>query len=454
MALPSVVLNRTQIKHEKPFYVAFRPLNEKPLNHIVEAKGKVLPKMPSWDDKDGEMSVPHPDNQFKLYQDIYRSIPVGKIAVDHTSNFAIQSGYELEGGKEAVKKIEDWIDDTNFMLTLQNAMLQMQIYGNAYLEINDLENMKFLPVDKMFVVVSTKTGDNGTILGYKQKIAGESEAIDFKPDEIVHFKWNVESGLDGGFYGISDYRNAVSTLTKLLNFQEDMGGVINRHANPIIHWIVGSQDSPGTTEQISNFKGNLGDREAGGDLITSWGVEAKTIATDLRMIQPDGILKHLENQLIAAFQVPEIFVRGGESSNKATADVELQAFDRRVKAIRKVVTTYAEDLIFPKISGVSEGEDKVRIAWAEPSFETESKKAEMVKNLIAGNCPLELALKIVGWGSFIDDLNAMGGEKEPMPFQKPGEPPGKPPKEEPKEKEFDNQSEYIKAWMEWKYRDK
>jgi len=442
MALPDVVLRRkTQVTPlTKSLFSATK--TERAGSWIKE-KGQITADVVDFKSEKGTKVMPHPDKSFKLYQQIYQKVPVAKCSIDSTVNFAIQSGYELEGPKGAVKKVEEWIDQVNFDLIMMDAMKQMQIYGNAWLEISDITSPKFLPVNQMFVVVHSGDENDGQIKDYKQ-IINETEEISFEKEEIVHFLWNRESGLGNGFYGISDLKASTTVLTRLLNFQEDIGEVMHHHAKPIIQWIIGTEDSPGTQPQIDDFKTNLADRETGGDLITSFGVEGKTIASDLRMVQPDGMLKHLENQLISALQVPEIFVRGGETSNKATADVELQAFDRRVKAIRGVVSRFVEDFIFPT---VVESRDKVKIVWNEPSFETEAKKAEMVKNLVAGNTPLEVALKIVGWGAYIDDLEEAGGEKEPTPPMGQ-EPPEK--SDEPKEEDFETQEDWLNAHEAWK----
>jgi len=457
MALPSVISRKSFIETPKKTFTSdFRETNKQTAFDVLFERGRMTSTTPGWQDPDGEKTIPHPDKSFDLYQEIYQKIPVAKISIDHTANFAIQSGFELEGDAGAVKAIEEWMEKVNFNILLLDALKQMQIYGNAFLEITDIENPKFLPNSQLFVVVNRGGDKDGKVLRYAQK-TNMQDPITFEPEELVHFKWNVESGMaESGFYGFSDLKAATATLKRMLNFQIDIGDVIHRHAEPIIHWTIGTEESPGTAAQVSNFKSTLGSREKGGDLITSWGVEGKTIATDMKMIQPDNILKHLENQLIAAMQVPEIFIRGGETSNKATADVELQAFDRRVKAIRSIASMFIEDFIFPKIS-----EGKVKLMWNEPSFETEAKKAEMLANMTKAGMPLEVGMKIAGWAAFLNDLEEAGGQVMPMsPFddkeedeegpKKPGEKEPEPkPKEKPKEEDYPLQADYYDALERW-----
>ena len=449
MALPSTIYRKSISETPTNILASdFRKVNTKRESSFIVEKGRVTSPNPTFNDKEGEKTVKHTDRNYNLYQQLYKKIPVVKNSINNTTNFAMQSGFELEGSDTAVKAVEEWIDKVNFNLHLSDLMTQLQIYGNAYYEITDINHPKFLPTSQMFVIVGIDGEMNGRIKEYRQIIDTDpNNTTSFNLDELVHFKWNVESGLpESGFYGFSDLKSATSVIRKLLNLQEDLGSVLNRHAEPLIHWIVGTQESPGTTSQITSFKGNLGDREKGGDLITSFGVEGKALASDLRLIQPDGILKHLENQLIAAMQVPEIFIRGGETSNKATADVELQAFDRRVKALRKNVNALVEDFIFFKVTG---GE-KVKIIWNEPNFSTEATKAEMVERLVKSRIPAQVAFKMVGWQGYLDDLEEAGGQEEVMAPMMGKEEPEDKPKEKPKEEDFATQAEWVDEMNKYK----
>ena len=419
----------------------------KPITHSMFAnkltelnsKGIITGKAFSFTDKGNEITMPHPDNGESLYQDIYMKVAVAKTAIDYTADFAVQAGFQLEGSDSDKKAVEEFIDRVNLKLMMANWLKQMQIFGNAYVEVfGDIDsNLKILPPTQMFVIVSKGTND-GEILGYKQmNPLSQQEIVRFDPEEVIHFKWNE---IGASFYGISDLKAVVSTITRLVNYQEDMGEIIHRYGNPLMHWTVGSSESPGSAAQVSDFINNvLNKRETGEDIVTSTTVKAEPISHNLRMIQPDGFLKHLENQLIAGLKVPEIFIRGGETSNKATADVELQAFDRKVKSIRNAMTTIIEDKIFPLVA-----KEKVTISWNAMNIESEEIKSNMLTNLKNSGVPLSVALKMVGWGSWVDDVEAEK-EKEPdIPPMQPGFPPP------PQQKQFPNDQEFVKAYDAWK----
>jgi len=428
---------------------------------IYESKGKVSGISSfSFTDNENEKTIRHPDSAWSLYKDVYERVPVAKNSIDHTADFGVQSGYQLEGPESSKKKIEDFIDKFNFDLIIIDILKQMQIYGNSYLELGKkggkITSLKLLPPEQMHVVVVSGDKNDGELKGYKQVIKGGAESIDFSMDEIAHFKWNTATS---PFYGVSDLKASIATITRLLNFQEDIGEIIHRYGNPIIHWLLGTEETPANADQVAAFKAMLDDRDTGEDVITSFGVAHNVISANLKITQPDGMLKHLENQLIAGLRVPEIFIRGGETSNKATADVEMQAFDRRVKSLRNAFARIAEDKIFKQIAPTSE----VKIAWNEMSVETEATKADMLHKLVQATIPPKLALDMVGWGAWINEFEKEMKENPPLqiaPITQPTKPPTKQdvepkkpekkPEKKPKEEDFEIQADYIKALEQYK----
>jgi len=405
--------------------IIFGKTNKKYSNSLInniklnESKGIVYEEPFKATGQTGKSVVEPQDKSWELYRNIYNSVPIAKSAIDHTSNFAIQSGYMIESDLPADKeKIEEFINLTNFDLVLTNVMRQMMIYGNAFLEPEvsggTVTGIKILSPKSMRVIVSTKAGDNGAVLGYVQKV-GQQE-IEFKKEEIIHFKWNV---VGNDFYGTSDLKSALGTIRTLLQHQEDIGEIIHRYGNPLLHHKLGTDESPVPSDSDRDgYIDMLEEREPGEDLVTGKNVNIEPIVANLKMIQPDGMLKRLENQLIAGFKVPEIFVRGGETSNKATADVELQAFDRNVKALREAVSRIVEDTVF-----VILGTETAKLVWNELSITDEATKAEIIQKLCStmsgAGVPLEVAFDIVGWKGYIPMIDEYGGQKLPDLGNKP-----------------------------------
>lgn len=433
---------------------------------ISESKGLVSPPDFSFSVKSDGYIVPHRVNgrklNWKLYSDVYNTVGIVKNAINNTANFAIQSGYELEGSDREVTKVRNWVDRHNFDLIMLNVMKQMLIYGNGYLEMPSVDDMKLLPVDQMFVKVQ-KGGDNdGEVIGYVQLAKTNLvDPPDWDPEDIIHFKWNE---LGTSFYGIPDIRPALTPVRYMLQYLEDIGEIIHRYGHPIIHWRMGSEATPATPAQIAKLISKLNSKEVGEDLVTSYNVESNVVSSNMRLIQLDGLLKLVENQLIGALEVPDFFIRGGETSNRATSQTMLQSFDRRVKALRETMGQIIEDRIFKDKLGTN-----VKFAWRELSTEGELNKSNIVKNLSSAQgagIPPAVSLKMVGWGSWVDDYEKefekevkrqakLAKATKPEPFQKPGIPgdtdqrPEKPVNPPPKEENYENQVEFLAAYEKW-----
>jgi hypothetical protein len=423
-------------------------------------------------DKKTEFVVPHKVlNQglnWDLYSKVYNNVGIVKNAVDNTTNFAIQSGYNFDPADD---RIAEWANNVNLDALMSNILTQLQIYGNAYLEITDIDSPKLLPVESMFVVVSKAKNHDGEILGYVQITQDKFDlknAPRWTPDEIIHFKYG-EVGTS--FYGMPSIRAGLTSIQYMLQYQTDIGEILHRYGNPKIHWRVGSDDDP--TDQTANItavKTQLDSAQVGHDIITSAAVNAEVLLANLNMIQPDGLLKLMENQVISALQVPDFFVRGGESSNRSTADVMLQAFDRKVKALRNFMGKVIEKGIFKK-----QFNSDVKFAWRELSTEGELTRSEILKNLCSSTgvgLPIPVGMDIAGYGSWIDDFevefdkdiqrkkklaDAMpkpaGAMNTGKPTSKSTGNPGQKPKSpnpgkesmEPDEDDFDDQVSYLKA---------
>lgn len=435
------------------------------LNSLLkESKGKYTDYVSvNWRDGKDEITMDPPDKNWKLYKDVYEKTGIVKNCVDNTADFALQSGYELEGPESGRKKIEKFAKIVNFDLILHNILKQMQIYGNCFIEISrdtvfdeDKWNLKILPPDQMRVVVFKGEGKDGQIKGYRQIPLMGNRPIEFTPEEVVHFKWNTATSM---FYGISDLKAICGTLTSYLNFQEDIGEIIHRYAAPIVHWKLGTEEQAATAGEITEFISLLNDRDTGQDMVTSSNVEATPIVNNLKMVQPDGMIKLLENQLMGGLRVPDFFIRGGETSNKATAETQMQAFDRKVKAIRQAVSTMVEDYIFKKIAPTSD----VTISWNELSVESEHTKAEEFMWLVQAGVPIKVALDMCGWGSWINDVEEERQKDSSLPSgplnlnpkpvaQGTTAPADKKPPEQkqaPKEEDFETQEEWFEAYRKW-----
>ena len=342
--------------------------------------------------------IPHKDIPWELYTLCYERSSLVFNAVNNTADFCIEAGFDFEGSKDAKDKILEWMDDTNFELIMRNILIQLQIYGNSYLDISDMKFPKLLPVKTMFVRAQ-KGGDNdGKILGYTQIIKGGQDKIDFDKDVIIHFKFNDACN---PFYGMSEIKPCLGSLTRYANWTDDLGQILHRFASPFIHWTVGTDEIPGTQAQVDATTSFIQNRLPGEDFVTSSAIQHEVVQATQGMMQVDNLVKNLQDEIIAGLRIPEIFARGGTNANKATSDNEMQAFDRKCKALIYVLKMHCEDFLFPKITTRA---SNIEMVWNEFSAEGELMRAQRLKFMTDAGVPLKTAVQMVGWGTWVDDI--------------------------------------------------
>lgn len=342
--------------------------------------------------------IAHKDMQWFLYKESYKRVPIVYNAVNNTADFAVEAGFDIEGSDSAKTTINKWFDRVNFEQILRNIFIQMQVYGNAYLEITDINNPKLLPPDTMFVRVRKPEGT--PLLGYTQKVGVKEQTNPtWEPEQIIHFKWNTAIN---PFYGMSEIHPALGAIQRYENWMIDLGQILHNFAAPIIHYRIGTPEAPASQTQIDNFRSELENRLVGDDLITSGAIESTVVGDGkLKLFQPDSMVNDLENGVIAAMRIPATFARGGESSNKATAKEEIGAFEKKVKALQGSVSDLLEDMLFPKITNRSSDN---KMVWNEFSAEGELIRAQRIKFYTEAGIPADIALKMAGLGSWSDEV--------------------------------------------------
>ena len=366
-------------------------------------KGQITSTSPTLDKAIMGDLVPHPTTTpWDLYGLIYERQSMVYNGFNNTADFAIQSGYDIEASDNSKTKILEWMDKVNFELILSNIFKHLQIYGNAYLDISDISFPKLLPPKTMYVRVVKGGNDDGKILGYTQVLNNTSLALDTKnsiqldKDDVVHFKYNDTIN---PFYGMSELKPVIGALTRYANWTEDLGEILHRFAAPYLHHALGTDEAPATQAQIDTYIGRLNTRFAGEDWVTSGAVEITPIVATQGMIQMDGLVRTLQDEIIAGLRIPEIFVRGGVNANKNVGQIELQAFDRKVRALQLTVSNIVEDKLFKKLAA-----GKAKLKWNEFSVEGEKVRAERLKIMTESGIPIATAMDMIGWGTWVDEM--------------------------------------------------
>jgi len=315
---------------------------------------------------------------YDTYEKIYKEVPLVQAAINYTSDLAVGVGYELLGEDERkIKTVTEFFESQDFHMIALRLARNMLIYGNGYLELvragSRIVELKILHPKTMSVTLSED--GTGEIIGYEQK-SSHTQSIDFTTDEIAHFKMNVIGDAAEGTSAIECVRTALATK---LQMEHDLRLISHRYAAPQVHYKLGTETEPATESQIDDFESQLSDQNPEMDLITAHNVGADVLRPLGSKIGVEDFLSHMENQVIAGLQVPEVALGRGQSITEATAKVQIGIFDRRVKSIQEVLTTQINMLIIDKI--VTPG--SVKLKFGEFSKEDEDVKVNRLLRLKA-----------------------------------------------------------------------
>jgi len=319
------------------------------------------------------------EKKLETFEDIYKTVPLVQAAINYTADLAVGTGYELISEDEgAKKKVDEFLKQQDFTLLMHRVTRHLLVYGNAYLELvrlgEKIVEMKLLHPKTMEVV--TSEDNTGEVIGYKQ-ITGpaKTDVVPFDVDEIAHFKWNV---IGDSLLGTSAIESVAGVLGIKLEMEKDFRLISHRYAAPQVHYKIGTDSEPATDTQIANFESQLEEHNPEMDLISAHTISADVINPLGSRIGVEEFMKHIENQVIAGLQVPEVALGRGQNITEATAKVQIGIFDRRVKSVQRVLTNQTEALI---IRQISEG---VRIEFGEFEKEDEDIKVNRLLRLKAG----------------------------------------------------------------------
>jgi len=308
------------------------------------SKGKVKSVKSGYSQIDDISKAMKREKAYALYESYYRRVPLINATVNYTADMATGVGYHLVSDSESdKKKIEEFMTEFDVATIIHRITKQLLIYGNAYLEIvktgKRITDLKLLSPKTITII----TNEYGDVEEYIQVISNLDDPIKFSPDEIAHFKWNV---ISDDTYGTSAIAAVVTNVKIKLSMEHDLSLIAHRYAAPQVHYKIGSDDYPAADSAVDEFESDLAEIHPEMDLVTDHTITSEVIRPLGKSIGIESYVDHIENQIIAGMQVPEVVLGRGKGSTEATANVQLAAFDRRVGSLQKLEAKEIETNLF------------------------------------------------------------------------------------------------------------
>lgn len=393
-----------------------------------------------------------------LYENLYRKVPMAHAAINTTANQGLAQGFHFvkkeNGNDKFVEICQEFSDRTNLLQVLDPVVKEMLIFGTAYLEIvkgvGTIELLKNIDPKSMTIFRDA----DGKVSKYQQKVG--TEEIDLNTEDIACFKYNKISNEP---YGTSTLRSLVNIFQIKLNSEDSLGVILDHRANPTILWKVGTDKNPGTSTMADEVKSRLDDLQKGDDPIMPHYVDAKVIGVEGEALRPEQYLRHIEDQTVAGLEVPEVLLGRGRGATEATAQVQLQAFDRRIRYIQNILSRTVEDQILKpllEIHGLTEIKDVPLVVWQGVSLQDlDSKVKRLLALRKASVVTVEEVRKELGLGDAPEELEKVSipdddGREQPLPREpstktKSKQP--KPPLDDDDPRKDDDLKRNEKSWV-------
>lgn len=377
-----------------PYYIAVddaarsKFLNQK-FKGFVKDKEKKFPK---------SLGAEHPFS-FEEAEKVLTHVGVVSGAINKIKE-AIVGDFSVSSENENVDAlVKDFVKNTNFTSVLREWIKEGLSKGNGFMEIDLKEQrVQVLNANNMFV----KRDKHGNIKKYNQFVGksftggkvSKDQVVEFKVNEMAHLKLNK---IANNAYGIGWLYPNERVIENLIINEQDNARLISRKAGAPIHVKVGQPGEVVDTGAIDAFSNSLKYMNNSTEWVTDPNVDMKLI--DFGGIN-DNILKALDHDmemLSAGMEIPMVLF-GKANIPEGLANVQLEAFQRKIASIREEIETIVVNTIFKpllqsqsnttkKVKGfkpqVSEGlQGNINFLWNLPGEQEKNNRLEKLNNIL------------------------------------------------------------------------
>lgn len=315
-----------------------------------------------------------PTITFQTLRDYYLKDPSVSAAVDYMAEQAVGSGFFTTAKDENAKlEVDRFAEDVGLDQVLIQVTKEVVYAGNSFVEKvgpQALEALKVLPLTSIVHVRRDEFGRLDPERAYEQRLAGN--AVFLKPDEVLHFKFNI---VDGSAFGTGllnplaetfdiDERNRRPALLAVkAQLETSFNRIMKRYAAPKVIWnLEGATDT-----EIEKAKKEI--QEAPEDVDFVAGGRIKATATPV-VVDPrarfEAYFQYLESQILAGLQTPVIKLFQAPGFTEASATVAKEISQRKIELLQRYLKRVVEREIFTPIlqqKGFDPKKAEVRLNW-------------------------------------------------------------------------------------------
>jgi hypothetical protein len=318
----------------------------------------------------------YPDdfNDFQDYIDAYYYIPYVARAIDIKQFMIWQMGYDLECDDEPSKKrLTDFLTKIQADTVIRDGNLFALLFGNMYWKIQKDKKDFLRPLNP--IGMGLKLDSESVVTEYRYEV--KMGKVDrFKPEEILHLKFNAEPW---SLFGVSTLRRVLPTVKALLFMEEKLPWIARRRADPLLLVNIGAKDGQVDDESYKRIKDSIINRKPGEDIFNQnqiiesvQEIYQSASVGGRQTVEP--IIAHFVRNLVAGLGVPEPALGFGGTTTMATADYQERILHSEIRAYQRALKRLHESVIFP----LEKTSTPVKLIWRPL---TEEDKATLSKTL-------------------------------------------------------------------------
>jgi hypothetical protein len=188
---------------------------------------------------------------------------------------------------------------------------------------------------------------NGNITKYKQESgSGGGDAIEFRPEDMIHIKVNVPAGEAFGLPWLAPVLDDVRLLRKV---EENAALLLYRHIFPLLAYTVGI-DKPGyeaTNEELEELRSVIENMPTDGAIVLP--ERHKIEAVNITAIDGKPYLEYFENRVFSGLGMSQVDFGRGDTANRNTADAMGGNKADRVKGWQQAIQMQIDKYIIDEI---------------------------------------------------------------------------------------------------------
>lgn len=326
-----------------------------------------------------------PDTNYDKWVELYETDPIFGAAIDNEVDYIAGMGVTVKFHSLSKKGDEVSIFEAPevvraMRLSKVNKLIKMQIKdailgGDGYLEIVRTKsgNIK-APVYKAVNIPPGKMrvlrDEHMNVLSYKQEVGGTDEP-EFKPENIVHYKFHEVTGKG---YGCATARRVIEASNILRNIGLDLAEFVGTKAFPPLLWILGSPEKPWDADDVAAFMAERTSVNPGDQIGVAGDIDAKPVGVADAALDVSKPMNFFASEIINGMQLPSALSTVIEVSNQFVAETQMAAFDIFINSVRNDLKELLEVELFDEML-TSHGYDDL---YSEVIFEKHNWEKERV----------------------------------------------------------------------------